>query len=308
MVARAVRVFAEAPHDLRSMGCGLFSSAWRAIRPQIVCRAGRASLRASHPGERASLGQGGRARLPLPFPHPGVEQGRPLGLTEPMRLPLAWPGGGRGSGPARSENFGEENAGGPPRTPPCEPPGASRSHLSSLLLPQRRRCPQTPVDRLQDSRSRSSREGLYAGPIDGIAGPMTRRAIRVFQKRNGLARGRRSRPANPREARPARPSALRHAADAARDGRLGRLGAPVPARTPRRRDRRDRRRLRLGDETRRQALPGAGGPARGRHRRARDAQRARAQRHPASSGLPAERGRAPPTSAGRSATGRAATG
>jgi hypothetical protein len=28
--------------------------------------------------------------------------------------------------------------------------------------------------------------GLYAGPIDGIAGPMTRRAIRVFQKRNGL--------------------------------------------------------------------------------------------------------------------------
>jgi peptidoglycan hydrolase-like protein with peptidoglycan-binding domain len=29
--------------------------------------------------------------------------------------------------------------------------------------------------------------GLYAGPIDGIAGPMTRRAIRVFQKRNGLA-------------------------------------------------------------------------------------------------------------------------
>jgi len=29
--------------------------------------------------------------------------------------------------------------------------------------------------------------GLYAGPIDGIAGPMTKRAIRVFQKRNGLA-------------------------------------------------------------------------------------------------------------------------
>jgi transglycosylase-like protein with SLT domain/putative peptidoglycan binding protein len=28
--------------------------------------------------------------------------------------------------------------------------------------------------------------GLYAGPIDGIAGPMTRRAIRSFQKRNGL--------------------------------------------------------------------------------------------------------------------------
>ena len=28
--------------------------------------------------------------------------------------------------------------------------------------------------------------GLYAGAIDGIAGPMTRRAIRVFQKRNGL--------------------------------------------------------------------------------------------------------------------------
>lgn len=28
--------------------------------------------------------------------------------------------------------------------------------------------------------------GLYAGPIDGIAGPMTRRAIRIFQKRNGL--------------------------------------------------------------------------------------------------------------------------
>ena len=29
--------------------------------------------------------------------------------------------------------------------------------------------------------------GLYAGPIDGIAGPMTKRAIRVFQKRHGLA-------------------------------------------------------------------------------------------------------------------------
>jgi hypothetical protein len=29
--------------------------------------------------------------------------------------------------------------------------------------------------------------GLYHGAIDGIAGPMTRRAIRVFQKRNGLA-------------------------------------------------------------------------------------------------------------------------
>lgn len=28
--------------------------------------------------------------------------------------------------------------------------------------------------------------GLYAGPIDGIAGPMTRRGVRVFQKRNGL--------------------------------------------------------------------------------------------------------------------------
>jgi peptidoglycan hydrolase-like protein with peptidoglycan-binding domain len=28
--------------------------------------------------------------------------------------------------------------------------------------------------------------GLYHGPIDGIAGPMTRRGIRVFQKRNGL--------------------------------------------------------------------------------------------------------------------------
>lgn len=28
--------------------------------------------------------------------------------------------------------------------------------------------------------------GLYAGPIDGVAGPMTRRAVRIFQRRQGL--------------------------------------------------------------------------------------------------------------------------
>ncbi len=28
--------------------------------------------------------------------------------------------------------------------------------------------------------------GLYAGPIDGIAGPQTKRAVRTFQRRNGL--------------------------------------------------------------------------------------------------------------------------
>lgn len=29
--------------------------------------------------------------------------------------------------------------------------------------------------------------GLYPGAIDGIAGPMTKRAVRAFQRRNGLA-------------------------------------------------------------------------------------------------------------------------
>jgi peptidoglycan hydrolase-like protein with peptidoglycan-binding domain len=29
--------------------------------------------------------------------------------------------------------------------------------------------------------------GLYAGPIDGISGPLTKRGLRVFQKRHGLA-------------------------------------------------------------------------------------------------------------------------
>ena len=72
------------------------------------------------PGERASLGQGGRARLPLP----GVARGRPSGLTETMRLPLAWPGGGRGY------QAGAGDCRPSAKDPACEPEGTSRSHPS----------------------------------------------------------------------------------------------------------------------------------------------------------------------------------
>lgn len=53
------------------------------------------------PGKRAALGQEGTARLPLlEVAEPG-----PWSLTEALRLPPAWPGGGRGwllgGGPAR---------------------------------------------------------------------------------------------------------------------------------------------------------------------------------------------------------------
>ena len=100
---------------------------------------------------------------------------------------------------------------------------------------------------------------VYTGGIDGVAGPGTVAAVRLFQARQGLAvdgrAGKRTRTAlgtaRPPVARPARPRAGR--------SRPRRLGAPVPASRARVLLGRAHGRLHCRDDRGRQVVPGAHG-------------------------------------------------
>ena len=56
--------------------------------------------------------------------------------------------------------------------------------LAALLLPARAHAITNP--QIPGLQVALKAEGVYAGPIDGIAGPMTARGVRRFQRRAGL--------------------------------------------------------------------------------------------------------------------------
>ncbi len=206
------------------------------------CVAGMQLDAASHPGERASLGQGGRARLPVP----GVAPHRP-------RLPIA-----RGRNP---ECRGQG---------PCMRTGRYVAFASVLVA----LAAAAPVQAVLDPHVAGTQvalraKGLYGGPIDGIAGPQTKRAVRTLQRREGIL--------------------VDGVAGPQTRSRLGRLGRPLLGKRQIRRGMvgldvsvvqfllhrrgtpgRHRRDLRRCDPTSRSALPGGYRARRGRNRRPRD--------------------------------------
>ena len=154
---------------------------------------GRSFMAASHPGERASLGQGGMARLPLP----GVA-GRWASLSPCGCLSL----GREAAAARRGRKTGRGGQG------PCMRTGryvAFASVLAALVAAAPAEAVLAP--HIAGAQVALRAEGLYRGPIDGIAGPQTKRAVRAFQRREGIAVDGVDRPADAVALRPARAAA-----------------------------------------------------------------------------------------------------
>ena len=71
--------------------------------------------------------------------------------------------------------------------------------------------------------------GFDPGPVDGVRGPLTRRALLAFQRKKGLVCDGKLDREDAARARHARAAAARPASALGRGGRLGRRGARVPA-------------------------------------------------------------------------------